>query len=106
MTVTATGAPVVTGSADHSTPESRAARWNAMADGYEADARVFSLKAQEFQETLDVLKSQQNQTLATEESIRHAEQGKQELEAQAHAASNAAATLRNKAQEELSQRTN
>lgn len=105
MTVTATGAPVVNGSDEHSTPDTRAARWERMAEAEEANAKVFGLKAEEFQETIDVIKARENQTVATEEQLREAEEGKAEAERQMHAATAAAQTLRNKAQEELSQKS-
>lgn len=105
MTVTATGAPITNGSDEHSTPDTRAARWERMAEAEEANATVFGQKADEFQETIDVLKARENQTLATEEAMREAEEGRAEAERQAHAATSAAQTLREKAQEELSQKT-
>jgi len=104
MTVTATGAPVVNGTDEYSTPDTRAARWERMAEGEEANAKVYGFKADEFQETIDVLKARENQTLATEEQLREAEEGKAEAERQMHAAMAAAQTLRDKAQEERSQK--
>lgn len=106
MTVVATGAPVVPGSDAYSTPDSRAKYWNDLADGKEADVKVFNGKAEEFQQTIDTLKGEENQTLATEQSIHTAQQAKNEAEEQAQAAQRAAQTFRDKAQEELSQKTN
>lgn len=103
MTVTATGAPITNGSDENSTPHTRAERWERMAEAEDANAKVFSDKAHEFQETIDVLKSRENQTLATEEEMREAEEGKAEAERQAHAHTAAARTLRDKAQEERAQ---
>lgn len=104
MTVTATGAPIANGTDEKSTPDSRAARWERMAESEDADARVFSLKAEEFQETIDLLKARENRTLAWEEEMREAQQGKAECEEQMHARAAAAQHLRNKAQEERSQK--